>query len=75
MAAIFHMRGNPLSNAALASDHLRRAESAIWQAGPETDLAVSDLYHIIAANECHKIEFVEERCGRAARDGGLRATG
>ena len=50
---IFHMRDHPLSNAALASDHLRRAESVIAN-GPETS-ASSDLYHIISANECHKL--------------------
>ena len=54
---IFHMRGEPLFNEALASEHLKRAESVIAKE-PET-VSAADLYSVIAANECHKLNVVE----------------
>ena len=57
LGQIFHMRGEPLFNAALANDHLRRAES-VMRKEPES-IFLADLYHIIAANECHKLNVVE----------------
>jgi hypothetical protein len=53
---IFHMRDDPLFNETLASDHLRRAESVMGKESESVSLV--DLYHIIAANECHKMNVV-----------------
>ncbi|HWN58421.1 MAG TPA: AAA family ATPase, partial [Methylomirabilota bacterium] len=57
LGQIFHYRGEPLFNVALANDHLRRAESVMAKE-PES-IFLADLYHIIAANECHKLNVVE----------------
>ena len=65
MGQIFHMRDDPLFNAALASDHLRRAESVMAKEPESVHLA--DLNHIIAANECHKLNVV--KTAAAARRG------
>ncbi len=54
---IFHMRGEPLTNAALATDHLRRAESAL--ANEPEAVHSANLYCVIAANESAKLNFVE----------------
>ena len=63
MAQIFHMRGDPLANSVLASEHLRRAESAIAN-GPET-FHLAHLFCVTAANESAKLNFVES--AKAAR--------
>ena len=57
VGTIFHMRGEPLSNAALATDHLRRAESAIANE-PET-VHLANLYSVIAGNEEAKLNLRE----------------
>src|SRR4029077_19885259 len=62
---IFHMRGEPVFNEALASEHLRRAESAL-ATGPET-FFLAELYHAIAANEAHNLNVVES--ARASQRG------
>jgi predicted ATPase len=55
LGTIFHMRGEPLANAALATDHLRRAESAIAKE-PES-IPLANLYCVIASNESAKMNF------------------
>ena len=57
LGTIFHMRGQGLANAALATDHLRRAELAIVKEPETTDLA--QLYFTISGNECAKLNFLE----------------
>jgi len=57
LGMIFHMRGEPLANAARATDHLRRAESAIAHEPESTPLA--NLYCIVASNESAKLNFGE----------------
>jgi tetratricopeptide (TPR) repeat protein len=57
LGTIFHMRGQALANAALATDHLRRAELAIVKEPETTDLA--QLYFTISGNECAKLNFLE----------------
>src|SRR6202030_1283698 len=63
LGLIFHFRAEPLFNAALASDHLRRAEAELAR-DPET-IAAADLYSAISANEGHLLNVKET--ARAAR--------
>jgi tetratricopeptide (TPR) repeat protein len=63
LGLIYHYRGEQLFNAALASDHLHRAELELTK-GPET-IALADLYRATSANECHLLNV--KRTAWAAR--------
>ena len=57
LGLIFHYRGEPLFDAALASEHLRRADSAIAKE-PETGL-LAHLYFAVSCHECHFLNVKE----------------
>jgi tetratricopeptide (TPR) repeat protein len=57
LGVIFHMRGEPQTNASRATDYLRRAELAIPKE-PET-IHVAGLYTVIAQNEFAKLNFTQ----------------
>ena len=57
LGLIFHYRGEPLFDAALASEHLRLADSAIAKE-PATNL-LAHLYFAVSCHECHFLNVKE----------------
>jgi tetratricopeptide (TPR) repeat protein len=57
LGVIFHMRGEPQTNASRATDYLRRAELVIPKE-PET-IHLAGLYTVIAQNEFAKLNFTQ----------------